>query len=696
MNVHVPSEVRAKRGNDLRCKGWRQESILRMFENNLENAEDVSKLVVYGSNGKAARNWESFHAIVDALTNLKENETLAVQAVMPVAIIRTHRLAPRVVMANTNVIQANWPMFYDLMEKNLTTYSSYTAGPWEYIGSQDVVEGPFETLGKIAEEHFSGELKGRIFFTAGLGGMGRSQPFAMTLHGGISVVVEVRKETIKQRLQAGYADIEAKDLDDAIRLAEEARKAGEPLGILLHGNMAEVLEEALSKGWRPDIVTEMCPCHDPYMLLPAGMTPEEAADLRDRDRDGYLQQSRASVIRIVKAMNQFLDASCIVFEYGTFVRKEAADAGLSPEEAFRYLGCIARYIRPMFLEGRGPFRWTCISGNPDDQERLDDLVLSQFPNCPIVQRWIPRARAKLPNEGLPARVCFLGFGQHRVFALAVNELLKKGELEGPVAFSRDNLDCGSIANSAFETEQMIDGSDAISNWPYLNALLNTAAMCDLIAIQANGAMGISAHTGVTMIADGTEEADLCLDACLTTDVGIGIVRHAQAGYDQGKVVANGDGVGGNCKSLIYGNPKSHSFSLSMTWRRAVLLAKPTERDGRTDARMGDQDVVEALSGTGRLEDGVVAALRGKSWDDPLLAQDGPTGPGSVGRCARICVASGSGPQAGSLQGDPRRAPRGVPEAVDEAAVRRGPRGGLSGWLQARAGLCAHDAPARAG
>lgn len=540
-NASVLRNVKAERGERLRCKGWKQESILRMLENNLENAERPEDLVVYGGIGKAARNWESFHAIVDALKNLENDQTLAVQAGMPVAIFKTHRLAPRVVMANTNVIRAEWPMFYSLMEKNLTTFSSYTAGPWQYIGSQGVVEGTFETLALIADEHFGGELAGRILFTAGLGGMGRSQPFAMTMHGGVTLCVEVRDEILDQRIAAGYADVRASSLKEAIELAETAKARKQPLGIVLAGNMCEIMEEALALGWQPDIVTEMCPCHDPYALVAAGLTAQEAVKLRTADQTTYLSRSRETMLRMVKSLNTFMDRGAIVFEYGTFIRKECVDAGMPREEAFRFPGCIARYVRPLFFEGRGPFRWTCISGEKSDQTRLDRLALEMFPEDPIIQRWIPRASSKLPIEGLPARICFMGFGQRKAFGLAANALVRSGELKGPIAFSRDNLDCGSIANPAFETEDMIDGSDAISDWPYLNALLNTAAMADLVAIQANGTMGMSAHTGVTMIADGSVEADIRLDACLTTDAGIGIVRHAQAGYPAARQVANGAG-----------------------------------------------------------------------------------------------------------------------------------------------------------
>ena len=541
MTQQKAKQIMAARGSTLRCKGWKQETILRMLENNLENAEDASRLTVYGGIGKAARNWESYDAIVESLKNLENDETLAIQSGMPVAVFKTHRLAPRVVMANSNVIKADWPKFYDLSAQNLTAFASYTAGPWQYIGSQGVIEGTFETLALVADRHFDGALKGRIFFTAGLGGMGRSQPLAMTMHGGVSVTVEVRQQSIVERLASGYADVQAASLQEAIDMAESAKREGRALSIVVLGNMVDALEQALDCGWKPDIVTEMCPCHDPFALIPSGLTLEQAAALLETDREAYMATSRQSMIRIVRAMTRLQTNGSIVFEYGTFVRKEAVDAGMSKEEAFAYPGCIAEYVRPLFFLGRGPFRWTCVSGEIADQQRLDDLALEMFKDDSLVTRWISTARYRLPIEGLPARICFLGFGQRRAFGLAVNALVRSGELAGPVAFSRDNLDTGSIANPAFETENMLDGSDAISDWPYLNALLNVSAMADLVAIQSNGTMGISAHTGVTMIADGSEEADLRLDACLTTDAGIGVVRHAQAGYPMAKTVSRGEG-----------------------------------------------------------------------------------------------------------------------------------------------------------
>jgi urocanate hydratase len=540
MNNEVLTHVRAQRGPDLRCKGWKQETILRMLENNMENAERAEDLVVYGGAGKAARNWESYHAIVRCLKQLGNEETLAIQAGMPVAVFGTHALAPRVVMANTNVINATWPIFSELQDRNLTTFSSYTAGPWQYIGSQGVIQGTFETLAAVGDRHFGSDLAGRILLTAGLGGMGKTQPRAMTLLGGICLVIEVRAEHIARAVRDNFCDVHADSLDHALELLDEARKERRALSVALTGNAAEIFPELVDRGWAPDIVTEMCPCHDPYSLVPIGVAAADAPKLLAADRDQYLQQSRTTMLALLRAMNTFHDGSPIVFEYGTFIRKECIDAGMPPSEATRFRGCIADYVRDLFELGRGPFRWTCVSGEVSDQHRLDQLALRLFPDDATVQRWIPLARS-LPVEGLPARICFLGFGQRREFALAANELVASGEIAGPVAFSRDNLDSGSIANPSFETEGMRDGSDRISDWPYLNALLNTAAMADLVAIQANGTMGVSAHTGVTMIADGSDEARFRLAACLTTDAGIGVVRHAQAGYPVARKVADGQG-----------------------------------------------------------------------------------------------------------------------------------------------------------
>jgi len=529
LGAEILYSVKAGRGPALRARGWRQEVILRLLENNLENAEHPEQLIVYGGIGKAARNWESFHATVDSLLSLEDNETLVMQSGMPVAVFRTHRLAPRVVMANTNIMKATWPIFYDLQDRNLTMFAQYTAGPWEYIGTQGVIQGTYETLKAVARLHFGGSLRGRILLTAGMGGMGGNQPRAMRMHGGVCICVDVDRERIEKRIAVGYCDDVVESLDEAIERAERAAANQEPLGLALVGNAVDVLEEVVARGWQPDVVTDMTPAHDPLSYIPVGLSVAEADDLRRNDREAYLARARASMVRHLTAMNALYDRGIQVFEYGNSIRKEAADAGMG--DAMRIPGFVEAYIRPLFCEGRGPFRWMCASGDPDDLQTLDELVLELFPDDELVTEWINLAIHNIPIEGLPARICYLGFGERRTFGLKVNEYVRTGRLKGPVAFSRDNLDSGSIVNPTFESERMLDGSDLISDWPYINALLNTAAMADLVAIQANYSMGEAVHTGVTMIADGSDESDLRLDACLTTDSGIGVVRHAQAGYD---------------------------------------------------------------------------------------------------------------------------------------------------------------------
>ncbi|WP_432406444.1 urocanate hydratase [Wukongibacter sp. M2B1] len=534
-------EVKAQRGDTLRCKGWKQETILRMLENNMENAEIPELLVIYGGNGKCARNWESYHAIVKSLKELEDDETLVVQSGMPVAVFKTHKLAPTVVMATTNIMKADWETFYDLQDKNLTMFAQYTAAPWEYIGTQGVIEGTFETLSAIALKKFNNDLTGKIYLTAGAGGMGGNQSWAMKMHGGVAIIVDADERVIKRRIEKNYLDQMVYSLDEAIEIAQKAIADNKPTSVAVVGNAADVYEEALEKGFLPDIVSEMCPCHDPISYIPSGYTGEAADEYRTRDRSGYLKDARETMKRQLAAMIELSKRGAEVFEYGTSIRKECMDAGMPKEEAMQIPGFVAEYIRPLFCEGRGPFRWTCISGDPEDLRKTDDLALEICKGDPLVERWIKLARKNLPIEGLPARICYMGFGQRKRFALAVNELIKKGELKGPVAFSRDNLDSGSIVNPTFESENMKDGGDLISDWPYLNALLNCAGMCDLIAIQANYSMGEAVHTGVTMIADGTEIAEVRLEACMTVDSGIGVVRHAQAGYEIARDVANGKG-----------------------------------------------------------------------------------------------------------------------------------------------------------
>jgi urocanate hydratase len=534
--AQVLHSVRAERGATLRCKGWRQEGLLRLLENNMENAEHPERLVVYGGIGKCARNWESYHATVQALLDLGNDETLAMQSGMPVAVFRTHKLAPRVVMANTNFMHASWETFFELQDKNLTMFSQYTAGPWQYIGTQGVIQGTFQTLKAIATQRFEGSLVGKILLTAGMGGMGGNQPRAMTMHRGVCVCADVDRDAIDRRVKAGYCDVVADSFEHAWKLATAAADERRPLGIAVVGNAVDVLEAALGGARQPDVVTDMTPCHDPLSYIPVDMTLEEAARLRHENRAEYIRRAHQSMIRQLTAMNTFYDRGVQVFEYGNQIRGESRVAGF--KDALKIPGFVAEYIRPLFMTGRGPFRWICLSGNQADLARLDDLILQQCAEDDLVTDWIRLARRHVPVEGLPARVCYLGYGQRAAFGLAANDLVKSGEIDGPVAFSRDNLDSGSIVNPTFESENMRDGGDLVSDWPYLNALLNTAAMADLVAIQANYAMGEAVHTGVTMIADGTAESEVRLEACLTTDPGIGVVRHAQAGYESSRDVAS--------------------------------------------------------------------------------------------------------------------------------------------------------------
>jgi urocanate hydratase len=531
----VVDGVTAQRGDTLRCRGWKQETILRMLENNMEVAEHPDQLVIYGGIGKAARNWESYHAIVAALKGLGNDQTLVVQSGMPVAVFDTHELAPRVVMATTNFVRPSWDRFYQLQDDNLTIFAQYTAAPWEYIGTQGVIQGTFETLRSVANVHLDGSWIGKILLCAGMGGMGGNQPRAMTMLGGVAVCADVDERIIRNRIAAGYCDVLAESIPEALLLAREAADENRALGISVVANATELFEYALEHGFRPDVVTEMTPAHDPLAYIPVGYTVEEAAAYRIRDREAYFAESRQAMVRQLTAMNAFYDQGVPTFEYGNQIRRESQHAGFA--DAMKIPGFVSAYLRPLFLEGRGPFRWTCTSGDPADLARLDDLCLELFGDDELVTRWITLARQHVPIEALPARVCYLGFGQRKRFGLAVNELIRNGEVKGPVAFSRDNLDSGSIINPTFESENMPDGSDVISDWPYLNGLLNASAMCDLIAIQANYAMGDSVHTGVTMIADGSAEADFRLKAALTVDSGIGVVRHAQAGYERAREVA---------------------------------------------------------------------------------------------------------------------------------------------------------------
>lgn len=539
--VKVYKKVSAKRGLELRCKGWRQEGLLRMLENNLENAEDPEHLIIYGGNGQSARNWESFHAIYKTLTTLEEDETLVMQSGMPVAVFKTSKYAPMVVMANTNFVQPNWERYYELRDKNLICHGQYTAGPWEYIGTQGVLQGTYEIVSIIAKKLFgTPSMKGHIILSAGCGGMGGNQGKAVTMAGGVLIVADADERVVDRRMAKGFIEKKVYSFDEAREMAEEAAKNGLPLSVAVIANAADIFEEALDKNFIPDVLMEMCPCHDPSIYIPSGYNGEQAEELRQKDRDTYVKLAYATMLRQLKAMNRYNAMGVECFEYGTSIRKECMTAGMPYEEAMQIEGFMVKYMRPQFCEGRGPFRWVCLSGDAKDLARLDDLVLEMFPDDAVLTNWIRLARVELPIEALPARICFMAFGQRKEFALRVNELVKKGEI-GPVSFTRDNLDTGSIVNPLVETEQMKDGSDYISDWVYLNALLNAAGMADLVSIQANGSMGYCFHTGVTMIADGTEDSAIRLNVCMTTDSGIGIVRHAQAGYESAMEVACGNG-----------------------------------------------------------------------------------------------------------------------------------------------------------
>lgn len=537
----VYQKVTAKRGLELRCKGWRQEGLLRMLENNLENAEDPSHLIIYGGNGQSARNWECFHAIVKSLKELENDETLVMQSGMPVAVFKTTPFAPKVVMANTNFVQADWERYYQLRDENLICHGQYTAGPWEYIGTQGVLQGTYEIISIIAKKLFgSPSMKGHIILSAGCGGMGGNQGKAATMAGGVIIIADADERVVDRRMERGFIEKKVYSFDEARAMAEEAAKKGEPLSVAVIGNAADIFEEALEKKFVPDVLMEMCPCHDPSIYIPSGYDGVQAAELREKDRDTYLKLAYATMLRQLKAMNRYNAMGVECFEYGTSIRKECMTAGMPYDEAMQIEGFMVKYMRPQFCEGRGPFRWVCLSGDKKDLERLDDLVLEMFPDDSVLTNWINLARVQLPIEALPARICFMAFGQRRKFALRVNEMVKNGEI-GPISFTRDNLDTGSIVNPLVETEQMKDHSDYISDWVYLNALLNAAGMADLISIQANGSMGYCYHTGVTMIADGTDESAFRLNVCMTTDSGIGIVRHAQAGYETALDVARGKG-----------------------------------------------------------------------------------------------------------------------------------------------------------
>ncbi|WP_405559989.1 urocanate hydratase [Streptomyces sp. NBC_01180] len=541
-----PRTIQAPRGTDLTCLGWQQEGALRMLMNNLdpEVAEHPENLVVYGGTGKAARNWPAYDAIVRTLKTLKDDETMLVQSGKPVGVMRTSEWAPRVLIANSNLVGdwANWEEFRSLEARGLTMYGQMTAGSWIYIGSQGILQGTYETFGAVARKKFGGSLAGTITLTAGLGGMGGAQPLAVTMNDGVAICVDVDPTRIERRIARRYLDVAADDLDHALRLATEARDARKPLSIGLAGNAAEVFPELLKRGAPIDIVTDQTSAHDPLAYLPVGVSMAEWHEQAAKDPADFTERSRASMARHVEAMVGFLDAGAEVFDYGNSIRDEARKAGYA--RAFDFPGFVPAHIRPLFEEGLGPFRWAALSGDPKDIEATDKAILELFPENEHLHRWIKMAGERVSFEGLPARICWLGYGERHRAGLRFNEMVASGELSAPVAIGRDHLDSGSVASPYRETESMLDGSDAIADWPLLNALVNTSSGASWVSIHHGGGVGMgrSIHAGQVCIADGTELAAQKLSRVLTNDPGMGVIRHVDAGYDHAASVARDRGV----------------------------------------------------------------------------------------------------------------------------------------------------------
>jgi urocanate hydratase len=546
---HTPHgrNVRAPRGSEISCKGWQQEAALRMLMNNLdaEVAERPEDLVVYGGTGKAARNWESFDAIVSTLRRLENDETLLVQSGKPVAVFRTHASAPRVLIANSNLVGrwANWDYFRELEKKGLIMYGQMTAGSWIYIGSQGIVQGTYETFGSVARKHFGGSLAGRFVLTSGLGGMGGAQPLAATMQGAAVLVVEVDEARVDKRIETRYLDRKTSNLDEALVWIDEARSQGRALSVGLVGNAADVLPALAARGVIPDVLTDQTSAHD--MLngyVPTGMPLSEALALRVADPVRYVELSTASAVVHVTAMLEMQKQGAITFDYGNNIRTVAFDGGL--EHAFDIPGFVPEYVRPLFCEGKGPFRWVALSGDPKDIARTDDLVLELFPHDEHLKRWITLARERIAFQGLPARICWLGQGERARFGVAINDLVASGEISAPIVIGRDHLDTGSVASPFRETENMRDGSDAIADWAILNALLNVASGASWVSFHHGGGVGIgnSLHAGQVIVADGTPEMRERLQRVLTNDPGIGVARHADAGYESAVETAATHGI----------------------------------------------------------------------------------------------------------------------------------------------------------
>jgi urocanate hydratase len=534
-------------GTTLHAKGWIQEAALRMLLNNLNEdvAERPEDLVVYGGIGKAARNWECFEAIIHTLKNLESDETLLVQSGKPVAVFKTHTDAPRVLLANSNLVPAwaNWEHFHELDKKGLMMYGQMTAGSWIYIGSQGIVQGTYETFAECARQHFEGTLAGTITVTAGLGGMGGAQPLAVSLNGGVSINIEVDRTRIQRRLDTRYLDVMTESLDEAIRMALEAKREKKGISIGLLGNAPEVLNEMLKRNFIPDVLTDQTSSHDPLNgYIPMGMSLQEAAELRKKDPQTYVARSKASIAEHVRAMLKMQEQGAVTFDYGNNIRQVAKNEGV--EDAFNFPGFVPAYIRPQFCEGKGPFRWVALSGDPEDIYKTDEVILREFSYNKHLCNWIRMAQERIQFQGLPARICWLGYGERARFGKIINDMVARGELKAPIVIGRDHLDSGSVASPNRETEAMKDGSDAVADWPILNALVNAVGGASWVSVHHGGGvgMGYSLHAGMVIVADGTKEAEARLERVLTTDPGMGVVRHADAGYELAVKTAKEKGV----------------------------------------------------------------------------------------------------------------------------------------------------------
>ena len=539
--------IRAPRGTTLSCKGWQQEAALRMLMNNLdpEVAERPADLVVYGGSGKAARNWACYDAIVASLRTLENDETLLVQSGKPVGIFRTHEHSPRVLIANANLVGHwnNWEKFGELDRAGLTMYGQMTAGSWIYIGTQGILQGTYETFAAAARKHFGGDLSGKLVVSGGMGGMGGAQPLAATLNGGAFLGIDVDPERIKRRVKSGYCDVMVNDLDESLRILKNAVRKREPASVGLVGNCADLIPALAKRGVVPDLLTDQTSAHDPLNgYIPQGLDVATATELRQRDPGEYRRRALDSIAVHVRGMLDLQKLGAVTFDYGNNIRTFAFEHGV--KDAYDFPGFVPAYIRPLFCEGRGPFRWVALSGEPSDIYRTDQLVLEMFPENEMLTRWIRLAQKRVRFQGLPARICWLGYGERAKFGLALNDLVARGELKAPIVIGRDHLDCGSVASPYRETEAMRDGSDAVADWPFLNAMLNTASGASWVSIHNGGGVGVgySQHAGQVIVADGTPAMAARIERVLTNDPGIGVARHADAGYPEAIDFARKSGV----------------------------------------------------------------------------------------------------------------------------------------------------------